>query len=239
MTTLQVRVICIISAALAPLNLCGQLRFPEWRGSKETVYGEWMASPVVAVGKVSNISSYGEQNVDRLPWPMSPDVHRLYWCQGDFGVFAVVKGELHTPTKRYLWASAFPGCKLWPDDPHLVYSRFQTRAWFLREEGDFLRPTFDAGTRGFIGLFTRWEDGPPSAARLKLGTLLLTPSANSDNLEDYAHYLWHVGDIACELLGKPICAQRIRALGELGSPSLREQACGFLRGQLGQDCGTR
>jgi len=241
MTTLPMCGLYIIGigAVIAPTRLCAQEKYPEWRGSKENLYGEWIAAPIVAIGEVRNVHSYGEQNVDRLPWPMSPKVHRLYWCQGDFRVTALVKGELHAPAKKYLWASAFPGCKLWPDDPRLVYGRFQTRAWFLREEGGFLRPTFDAGTHGFIGLFTRWEDGPPLAAREKLGTLLLTPSANSDKLDDYADYLWDVGDIACELLGKAECTQRIRALSALGNSHLREQACGFLKGQLGQGCTSR
>jgi hypothetical protein len=190
---------------------------------------------------VSNVSSYGDQTVDHLQGPVSPDLHKLYWCVGDFRVTDVVKGELRARTKKYLWASVFPGCKLWlwPDNPQAVDRRFQTRVWLLREEGDFLRPTFDAGIHRYIGLFPKWEDGPPLEAHKRLGILLLTPTANSDSLEDYAGYLPLVIDIACELLGRSDCIRRIQALGNLGSPRLREVACGFMKDQFGQPCHPR
>jgi len=166
-------------------------------------------------------------------------VHRLYWCEGDFKLTAVVKGELHLPTRKYLWGSVFPGCKLWPDDPDLGYSRFQTRAWLLREEGGFLRPTFDAGARRFIGLFAKWDDSQRVPARQQLGLLLLNPAATSDTLEDFASYLRLVGDIACDLLGKTECVEQIRALAGIGNPVLHENACHFLEGQLKTDCASR
>jgi len=196
----------------------------------------WGASPIVAIGEVANISAYGEQDVKDLPWPMSPGVRKLYWCVGDCWAAAVVKGKMRAASRTYLWASAQPGCNLWPDDPHLVYHRQKTRAWFLREEGEFLRPTFDGGTSKFIGLFTKWEDGPRLPARQRLGVLLLTPAANSDTLEDFAHYLWNVGDIACELLGKAECVRQIRNLASPGSATLRTEACRYLEGQQNTRC---
>ena len=224
-----IALLCVLSKAGA------QQQFPEWRGSTLLLPAVWAASPIIAVGEVTNVASYGEQSVDRLPSPMARSVHKLYWCEGDFKLTAVVKGELDPKPKRYLWASAVPGCKLWPDNPRLIFSRFETRAWFLREEGGLLRPTFDGGTQIFLGLFAKWE-GPRLPARQRLGLLLLDPAANSDTLEDFASYLWDVGDIACELLGKAECVRRIRALTDLGSPKLREAGCDFLKGQLGTDC---
>jgi hypothetical protein len=79
--------------------------------------GDWLASPIVAVGEVTNIASYGEQVVERLPPPTSPGVHKLYWRLGDFHVIAVVKGDLRTPSRNYLWATTLPHCELWPTDP--------------------------------------------------------------------------------------------------------------------------
>jgi len=193
----------------------------------------------VAVGDVVNIVSYGEQNVDRLPWPMSPAVHKLYWCEGDFEAVAVVKGVLQTPPRKYLWASGLPGCKLWNDDPQAIDRRIHTRAWFLREQGGFLRPTFDGGTYKYIGLFPRWDESPYLPAGQRLGTLLLTPAANADTLEEYANYLWSAGDIACELLGKKECARQIRALMTLGNQVLEEQACHFLEAEVGVECRTK
>jgi hypothetical protein len=112
----------------------------------------------------------------------------------------------------------------------------KTKFCFLRDEGQFLRPTFDYNGERFDGVFLPWSQGRPLPARQRLGAFLLTPSANTDSLDDYARYLWNVGDVACELLGKLECARRIRRLEGLGNPALRESACGFLKGQLGVDC---
>lgn len=83
------------------------------------------------------------------------------------------------------------GCAIQEDEERIVIPRLASH-----EEEEFLRPTFDGGTFHFIGLFTEWDESTQSPHRERLGTLLLTPAANSDTLEDYAHYLWDVGDIA-------------------------------------------
>jgi hypothetical protein len=197
--------------------------------------GVWMSSPIVAVGDVTNITRYGKQTVDRLPPPTMPGVHELYWCIGDFHLAAVVKGKLWGASRRYLWASTFPECRILPDDPAAIANKYKTLAWFLREEGGFLRPTFDWGAYPFLGLFIPWNAGPPVPPRQRLGTLLLTPTATCGTAKDYAECIWQVGDIACELLGKTECTKRIRDLS-LQSPLLREPACNFLKGQLAEDC---
>jgi len=168
-----------------------------------------------------------------------PGGHDLYWCQGYFNLVAVVKGDLGSARRKYLWASTIPGCKLVDNNPKLIYHRLKTKFWFLREEGQFLRPAFDYGTYLFEGVFTPWSEGPPLPPRRRLGALLLIPSANSDSFDDYARYLWNVGDIACDLLGKPDCIPLIRNLEGLGNSALEESACGFLNGQLGADCQSK
>jgi hypothetical protein len=220
--------------------LLAQPEFPELRVSTVLQHGEWLASPIVAVGEITNIASYGEQAVANLPYPMSPDVHWLYWCEGDFSAVAVVKGALPDGKRKYLWASGLPGWRLWDDNPDLIFHREKMRVWFVREDGGYLRPTFDMGTAAgrFFGLFARWEDLPDLPARQRLGTLLLTPSANSDSLDDYAKYIWGVGDIACDLLGKSDCALQIKGLAGLGNPALRDAACNFLKGQLNDTCSS-
>ena len=127
-----------------------------------------MASPIVAVGEVINTRIYGVQTVSALPPPMSQYAQKLYWCQGVFKAVAVVKGELNARPPVFLWASGVSGCKLsWPNDKRW-YDRRVTKVWFLREEGGFLRPTYDGG-RHFIGLFTKWMDGPDLPNRQRLG----------------------------------------------------------------------
>ena len=228
--------LCFMCLALGAARSASEQTLPQVRVSTTLLGGVWLASPIVAVGDVSNIRDYGHQTLDRLPPPTTPGVHDLYWCQGDFNVVAILKGRLQGRHREYLWASTIPGCSLVDDDSKLIYHRLKTKYWFLREEGQFLRPVFDYGTHRFAGVFPSWSEGPPLPARKRMGALLLTPSANSDSLEEYARYLWSVGDIACELLGKLECTRRIRSLEALGSPALRDSACGFLKGQLGASC---
>ena len=151
-------------------------------------------------------------------------------------MIAVVKGALPQTAKNYLWASVWPKCKTpYDNDPRMIYNREKTHIWFLREEGEFIRPTFDVGGRSF-GVLPRWEDLPSLPPRARLGIFLLTPSANSDSLDDYARYLGQVIEIACDLLGEKECTRQIRALAELGNPQLRADACGLLEGQLHETC---
>lgn len=219
---------------LAPTLTRAQQHFPERREGRVLPPAVWTASPIAAVGDVVNVARYGVQRIDQPP-PMRS--YELDWCEGDFRPVAVIKGELPSPPQKYLWASN--GCELWPDNPGLVYSRFKTRVWLLREEGGFLRPTYDSGAVRFLGLFDAWDSGKQIPARQQLGRLLLKPGANSDSLEDFAKYLWDVGDIACDLLGKAECVERIRAIAALGNAALHESACGFLKGQFGADCKAR
>jgi hypothetical protein len=229
---------------LVPISSCGHQKFPEWRGVApgRFNFAAWKASSIVAVGEMRNVNGYGQQTADRFPAPMSPLVHRLYWCIAEFDLVAVIKGQRPSPAKKYVWASPSspsPDCDLWlwPDNPPAIDRRFQMRVWFLREEGEFLRPPVDSGMHRHIGLFTTWQPvSSTSDARRELGTLLLTLFANSDNLDDYAQYFPDVIDIACELLPKTDCAQQVRRLADMGNPKLRQVACGLLKGELGGDC---
>ncbi len=235
---LRACLLCLLCSALEPGRADEPRDFPKVRVS--TVYpqlqGAWLASPIVAVGEVSHITTYGHRFVEHLPAPTLPDVHDLYWCQGDFNLVAVIKGELPAAPRKYLWASTIPGCALVDSNPEFVYRRMKTKFWYLRAEGQFLRPTFDYGAQRFDGVFPSWSQGRPLPARQRLGVFLLTPSANTDSLDDYSRYLWNVGDVACDLLGKRECARRLGSLEGLGNPTLRESACGFLNDQLGVDC---
>lgn len=215
---------------------CGGQQFPAPRvGVPASMEAPWLRAPIVAIGEVTNVSSYGEQTVDRLPPPTSPEAHHLFWCIGDFHSVAVVKGTLHKPIKRYLWATTIPGCHLWPEDPAFVAYRFKALAWYLREEGGFLRPPFDYGAWPFLGLFVAWEPSSTLSPQRQLGTLLLTLEAVSEDAGRYVEDMLSNADIACELLGKTQCAQRIRELSTENS-ALHEPLCQFLRSELGQEC---
>jgi hypothetical protein len=229
-------ILCGTCMVLLEGSLEAQREFPQVRVGVTELEGVWIKTPIAAIGTVTDIVTYGHQVVDQLPHPTMPGAHDLYWCQGYFNAIAVVKGALKEKRRKYLWGSTLSGCELVDSNPASSEHRSKTRLWFLREEGEFLRPIFDYGSRRFAGVFTPWAEGPDLPARQRMGALFLTPFANNDTLDDYARYLWNIGDIACELLGRTECIQRIRNLEGLGNAALRESACGFLKGQLKTDC---
>ncbi|HEY1754970.1 MAG TPA: hypothetical protein VGG72_06210 [Bryobacteraceae bacterium] len=230
------RLTYVLCALSMPLLVRAQPMFPEFRITNAVLGGMWKQSPIVAVGEIYNITNYGVQSVESLPPPMSADVHRLYWCEADFSPVAVVKGALPKTAKKYLWASVWPECKTpYDDDPKTSYNREKTHIWFLREEGEFIRPPFDVGHREF-GILPRWETLPSLPPKARLGTFLLMPSANADTHEEYDNVLGFVFDIACDLLGKEECVRHLKELGALGNPKLRDHACGLLEALFKQTC---
>jgi len=234
---------CLFAATwiVCVTGYAGRPQFPAWRGGSVSLDIEWERASIVAVGDVDNVTDYGEQPVNGLPWPGSVGVDKLYWCEGDFQVAATLKGSLTSRAKKYLWPSPRPGCELYEHDPDLIASRYETRVWFLREEGGFLRPLYDGGgAHYFVGFCAAWDDGAPLLPRQRVGVFLLTPFANcaatADETDKYARYLENIGDLACILLGKEECVQRIRSLTHLGNASLRTAACDYLKGQQYTSC---
>ncbi len=228
-------IVAIVGVLWAPMGARAQQWFPQPRGSNVRLPSDWANATIVAVGEVVHARSYGTQNYSRLPFPAHPWEHELHWCVGDFHAKAVVKGTLEAAPQKYLFVS-WPDCGIVNSAAPDWGGEAKTQVFFLRVEGEFLRPVFDYGTHKYLGLLTSWDKGPHLPPQQRLGVLLLTPSANASTLEAYAHYLGDVGDIACDLLGKADCAMRIRQLAKLGSPLLQQYACGFLQGQLHEGC---
>jgi hypothetical protein len=181
------------------------------------------------------VTEFGVQKVDRLSWPVIQDLHTLYWCQGEFSVIAVVKGKLTAERQNYVWASVTPGCKPFYGFQGANEKRV-TRVWFLREEGGLLRPTFDGGAHYSIKLYRSWAESPDLPPREKLGFLLLMPSVIAESSSEFESTFWDFADIACSLLGKEVCGQRIRELSAASDPIQRRVTCDYLRAQLGKNC---
>jgi hypothetical protein len=218
-----------------PISVEAQQWFPQPRGSTVRLPTDWRDATIVAVGEVVHARTYGTQTYSHLPLPAHPWEHELHWCVGVFRAKAVVKGSLDGAPQRYLYVS-WPDCDIINGASPDWGSEAKTRVFFLRVEGEFLRPVFDYGTHKYLGLLTSWDQDHRLPPQQRLGALLLTPHANTGTLKAYADYLWDVGDIACDLLGKADCARRIRRLAKLGNPLLRQNACGFLQGQLHEGC---
>lgn len=221
----------VLSAAL----LHSQNRFPDWRGRETTLMGLWESTPIVVVGELRNASEIGVQTVEKLPWPVEQDLHRLFWCRADLQVESVIKGNTATGRRKYFWASVNPGCQIFSGHASEPAKR-GFRAWFVREEGDSLRPTYDGGSRYCLGFRTKWNIGAGTTPMEELGRLLLTPAANTGTNREFADVIWDQADIACAILGKARCVAELRALSRGGDQALRTAACEYLRAQQGESC---
>jgi len=65
-------------------QMYAERHFPPPRVGTAGIVGEWSQSPIVAIGEIDRIWSYGHHTIAALPPPASPEVHNLNWCVGDF-----------------------------------------------------------------------------------------------------------------------------------------------------------
>jgi hypothetical protein len=185
----------------------------------------------VVVGEVRNITSVGDEPVKDLPWPAGPWIKRIYWCEADFNAYAIIKGPPPALGKRYEWGAIRPGCKLDALPPD------STRVWFIREEGDYIRPVVDAGGRFYVTFLVKWDYNSKEEPQTRLGRLLLNPTARHASLRQFAEEIYdELVTTGCMILGKARCVEEIRALTSLGDPDLTRAACDFLKSQFREQC---
>lgn len=212
-----------------------QKRLPEWKVLPLTLLGVWESAPVVVVGDVRNVAPIGVQKIKNPPWPVASTIDRVYWCEADFITYAVVRGRLPASGKKFVWGSVHPGCELNLPDPPRDGRPF-THVWFIREEGNYLRPVVDGGGFYCYTFYANWEDGSNVAPETRFARLLLTPSADGAALRNYAARFDTPASTACFILGREPCTQQIKALAALGDPDLHRAACKFLRSQFQEEC---
>jgi hypothetical protein len=203
--------------------------FPAWKVTPLTMLGLWEETPLVVIGELTNIHQMGVQPITDPPLPVSSTIDRVYWCRGDFIPMRAIKGQLPSKAK-YIWGSIRPGCQL--DD--LPPGR--ERVWFVREEPPFLRPTVDGGGRMYMTLSNRWPERSFLNPEVQFGSLLLTPLAMNSSLSEYANGFGDLASLACFIVGREPCIERIKALSLLGNGDLRLEACSFLRSQYKVQC---
>jgi len=210
--------------------LCQERQFARWEVAPLTLMGTWERAAAVVVGEVRNITAAGDHPVGDLPWPAGPWIKRIYWCEADFYGYAAIKGTLPARGKKYLWGAIRPGCKLeaLPLD--------STQVWFIREEGEYVRPAVDAGGYFFITFRVKWDYKSKEDPQTRFGRLLLNPTGRHDSLRQFGKDIGDPASTACSILGRARCVEEIRALTLLGDPDLTRAACDFLRTQYDESC---
>jgi hypothetical protein len=235
-----IRFDCIIGVALAVVvpSCRSQEAFPQWKvaGPFSGIEAQWGLADDVIVGDVSNVIAKGSQAVANPPWPVAPDIQEIYWCEADFRADAVVKGGLPPAGKKFLWAEIRPGCNI----DMFVYGYGKaltptTRVWFLRREGNYLRPVADAGGAYFIAFRWKWTDVPKAAVSRLVAALLLDPTALDLGPGKY-HIALDSVRVARSILGDEELSVRLKALAAPPIPELHKLACDYLEAELRAPC---
>jgi hypothetical protein len=150
-------------------------------------------------------------------------------------VDVVIKGNTRVGRRTLAWGQARPDCD----------ARFATNAknggegftvWFMREEGEMLRPAVDGGSAVNLTFLAPWNRLAVNPPLRRFATFLLTPSANTASLDEFAEGLWDQAEVACGILGESECKERLRSLARMGSPTLRETACSYLAVEYRTPC---
>lgn len=206
------------------------LPFPHWRPYSMPLGNVWTMSEVVAVGNVTNIAKMGRQDWNQgVPPGIRAVFKQLQWCEADFVLTEVVKGSFPRAHGKYVWGkiewgNAASECVAYGMPPPRPATPTYL-IWFLREEGNLLRPVSDR-SRFYFEVPGEWntQDSLPPAQKAGLALL----KELSEDTKDPG-FIGFLGDAACELLGREQCIKRMR--DPAGSETFRRQACAYLEAQ--------
>jgi len=199
--------------------------------------GSWERAESVVIGDVGNITSLGSQKVDNPPWPVASTVQQIYWCQADFRSDSVLKGKAPASGKRFIWAAIRPGCGFeWFRYGYEETTPPATRVWFLREEGEYIRPVVDGGGVLFASFHAKFASAGRAEDRMRFALLFLSPPALGMNDAQYSVIFHTPVDFARVILGDAELADALRRLGWYPDPHLRESTCEYLKINLQQSC---
>jgi hypothetical protein len=188
--------------------------------------GTWERADDVVVGDVSNVQALGSQKISDPPWPVAPAINEIFWCQADFHSDSVVKGKIPTPGKKLIWAAIRSGCDI--ARFHFGYEETSppvTRVWFVREEGEYIRPVVDAGGVLFASFHARFTAAGRPEDLKRFAYLFLNPEAHGMSFE-----------LPRLILGDTECVEALRALSAYPDVRLHESVCTYLNSNFQQSC---
>jgi hypothetical protein len=234
-----IRLPMLLLAALALFQpVCdSQEPFPKWEVAVIGLVGTWERADDVVVGDVSNVQALGSQKISDPPWPVASTINEIFWCRADFHADSVVKGKIPTPGKKLIWAAIRPGCGL---------ERFRygyeestppvTRVWFVREEGEYIRPVVDAGAVFFASFHGRFTAAGKPEDWKRFALLFLNPEALGMSPAHYSVIFYYPVQLVRTILGDTECVEALRALSAYPDVSLHESVCTYLNSNFQQSC---
>jgi len=225
-----------VLAILQPV-CASQDQLPKWEVAPIGLAGSWERADDVVVGDVSNIVALGSEKISDPPWPVSSTIHEIYWCRADFHADSVVKGKIPTPGKKLIWAAIRPGCGFeWFRYGYEETTPPVTRVWFVREDGEYIRPAVDGGGVFFASFHASFSASGKPEDRKRFAYLFLNPGALGMSPAHYALILHNPVELARAILGETECADALRALSSYPDVKLHDSACGYLEHSFRQSC---
>lgn len=217
---------------------CYSQPFPRWRMARIGPTEQWNRAENVLVGKVANVIPVGREEIVDPPPPLPATIHEIYWCQAEFTSLAAVKGHLPAVPKKLLWAVIRPECGVdVAAEPEYANSSDppMTRVWFLREEGEYLRPVVDGGVFS-ISLRWKWTDVRAVDVPRLFAMLLIDARARGLSAKQYSMALPDAAEIARSILGDAEVAALLKAGAGVVTSDLREVMCQYLEHQSIGSC---
>ena len=165
-----------------------------------------------------------------------PSLHEIYWCQADFQTLAAVKGTLPSPGKKVLWAVIQPDgtFQLKYDSDRTTDQSPTTRAWFFRQEADYLRPMVD-GTVASVSFNWQWRETPNEAVPRLFVSLLFDRALRDSDPNRYGGSILDVAEVARTILPKEEVISSLEAVAHTDK-RVHESICGWLAVEYQKTC---
>jgi hypothetical protein len=144
------------------------------RRGPPAVSAMWLVAGVVAGGRLDSVRAVGATRI-KVPDSGANAYYRVFACEATFVGAHLLKGELPGHSARLLFYRGSSACPEWEEGNR--EGPGQERIWFLRREGQWLRPLDDSWAPYFALRPPLVGPGSASALREELASRLLTPQS--------------------------------------------------------------
>lgn len=216
------------------MSNCMSQDYPKWTNGHNTVLTGQVLAPNVVIAKLESTRLYGVQTIEAYKYSPFQGMTQLFWYEGVLKVSANIKGDIPPGSHRVLWACASKPCPYAP--PRWVQDEFPLQIYFLRREGEWLRPNVDLSDIRYIAIKSAWDPNAKRSSvewladRFLLREEIVVEGWRSIPILDIAT------DASCALLGSKSCVARIKDLVKQADPEVKKYWCEYLEFEHKDSC---
>ena len=220
----------LVISLLVSLTSCRPFPIsPRWQGRPHLPY-LWSESTVVAAGQLTSVRRIGRPI--GLVEPANNAPFTLYPCEGQFLPSAFLKGGIDSTIPKILLFSWFPKCSFGVGKDFDINP--VERIWFLRQEGEWLRPIIDNDS-AFFDLFEPFEASASVAeTQARFARALLSPKIVAQDQAAFFRRLPEFYELSCQISGSDTCFANLRHMQQEAQPPLRAEICRWLASEYDQ-----